>query len=661
MKVNIEKAVKNINTKVNFYRPLYEAIMNSFQADAQNIDIMFDVVEENHTKYIRGYSIIDDGVGFTDKNIDSFLTLWSTYNADKGALGSGRILCLKVFNNIKIDSTLHTKSKSYKVLIDFNTKFNFNSVEEISKVELSQHTPDAKNITKTSYEDITNLYKLEERYLEIDKIKKTILDELLLQFIDLKNSEKDFLIRIDGQNWLDKKTLKEYFENRNIITIDFKVTSSLKDDLSEFSFKLTYTIDKNGKNNLLQFYGASGRKVMNFPASVKISRLPDDASAVFFLTSDYLKNMVSDSREKFMLDINENNATERYPLLFSDINKELRKHLNIILETNFPSMKEDFTKEKQQASYNNPHLITYIKEINQLALKEKDIVAIAEKKFTKRFIDTKKSIIDFTQNILKTKDFNKEKYIEITQNFTEVGQEQLAHYIAYRQTIIEMLSYAYTSTIDKTETFSEDYIHNLIMPPKKIKINNRHIITDNNFWLFDDKFMTYSFAASDDEIEKILTSLADEESEFEKNVTEVLSLYGDDRPDLLMLFSADKDEPRDAVLVELKKLHATKYEKTKSLDQLMTYGRIIKQCIKNIRDVYVYSLISFDPKIEDSLLDRGFHPKILTRDGHNIPAYYKYNDLRKVHENVLSFEHLILDASKRNRLFLDILRNEIAN
>nr|MBP3724029.1 ATP-binding protein [Campylobacter sp.] len=105
MKVNLREAVKKLAYgNIDFFRPLYEAIINSIQAEADEINIEVNHYSIDDKKIISSYSVKDNGIGFTDENIESFLTLWTDKNSDKGALGSGRILCLKVFDNIIIES-----------------------------------------------------------------------------------------------------------------------------------------------------------------------------------------------------------------------------------------------------------------------------------------------------------------------------------------------------------------------------------------------------------------------------------------------------------------------------------------------------------------------------------------------------------------------------
>ena len=54
---------------------------------------------------IEGFRITDDGVGFNDRNWESFRTLDSLHKVEKGCRGIGRLMWLKAFNNVEVRST----------------------------------------------------------------------------------------------------------------------------------------------------------------------------------------------------------------------------------------------------------------------------------------------------------------------------------------------------------------------------------------------------------------------------------------------------------------------------------------------------------------------------------------------------------------------------
>jgi hypothetical protein len=53
---------------------------------------------------VEAFSVVDSGVGFTDRNFDSFETVDSPYKASRGGKGLGRFLWLKAFTRVEIES-----------------------------------------------------------------------------------------------------------------------------------------------------------------------------------------------------------------------------------------------------------------------------------------------------------------------------------------------------------------------------------------------------------------------------------------------------------------------------------------------------------------------------------------------------------------------------
>ena len=53
---------------------------------------------------ILSIMIEDNGIGFNDENYDSFCELDTMYHASKGCKGIGRLLWLKSFSSVEIDS-----------------------------------------------------------------------------------------------------------------------------------------------------------------------------------------------------------------------------------------------------------------------------------------------------------------------------------------------------------------------------------------------------------------------------------------------------------------------------------------------------------------------------------------------------------------------------
>ena len=86
--------------------------MNAHQAAQERGDrAVIDIEIERETALdlgplgkISGFTITDNGSGFTDDNMDSFNTTFSQYKESRGGKGLGRFLYLKAFEQAQVSS-----------------------------------------------------------------------------------------------------------------------------------------------------------------------------------------------------------------------------------------------------------------------------------------------------------------------------------------------------------------------------------------------------------------------------------------------------------------------------------------------------------------------------------------------------------------------------
>lgn len=665
MKVNIERAIKSITEKIDFYQPLYEGVINSFQADATEIKIKFDV-KDGH---VIGYAITDNGVGYDNENIEGFLTLWSNHKIDKFALGSGRILCLKVFDEIIIDSQTKnsTTNLGQKVHITFNRDFQANSIDDIDVIESDANA----SYTITKFENVNADYQMqydrEKEVFKLDRLKETFFIRLLPMFIGFEESGKEFSIFINDVEWLNKMNLKNEFTKKKFLTETFFIEKDMlsfensddlgnpkQTDMRQFGFNLKYRIMKDPQNTIEQFYGAADRYITTFSKGVAISKLEKGYSGIFCLTSDYFNTRVKDSRNAFVIGFNQSNPTKENPISFPEIHKELSKILTKILRENFKNIDKEVAIKKENIVRSFPHLARYIDKIDNLTLSETEMLKLSEKAFFDETKNVRNELQNFTEKLKKNKNnFDEKKYQEITQQFTIVGREQLADYIGYRQTIIDMLLEIYDETQQDSSRFDEKDIHSLFMPMSET--SNTVFNYANNVWIFDDKFMSYNYAASDTTIEQIVKDVEGIDTEVDKDAK-----YK--KPDLVMFYSNPEDEYKDILLIEFKRLNDGIDGKAKAINQINRYPMYIEEHVDKIRSIYTYTILDIDDAfIKDLKKVHLFQENAFGNSDNKITAYYKYNPEVKAHINVVSFSQVLADANKRNKVFLDILIQNFKN
>ena len=152
--------------------PLFETIVNSIYAieERQQIEndvdgyINIQIVREAQMRVqtegidssindITGFVVTDNGIGFDENNMKSFLQSDSTYRAEKGGKGVGRFTWLKAFKSAKIES-------SFKEEEDWvQRKFSFSLEEKEINDSLVDIEPQQDNKTVVSLEECLLPYK----------------------------------------------------------------------------------------------------------------------------------------------------------------------------------------------------------------------------------------------------------------------------------------------------------------------------------------------------------------------------------------------------------------------------------------------------------------------------------------------------------------------
>ena len=125
--------------------PLFEAIVNSIQSINQgkikNGEIRIRIErEKSQTTFndwetdIENIIIRDNGIGFTEENFKSFDTYASDFKKMLGCKGVGRMIWLKAFRSVEVESIYAQNNKHYKRTFKFDGEnaVSNNVVEDIA-------------------------------------------------------------------------------------------------------------------------------------------------------------------------------------------------------------------------------------------------------------------------------------------------------------------------------------------------------------------------------------------------------------------------------------------------------------------------------------------------------------------------------------------------
>lgn len=649
MNVEIEAIVKHIGKNITFLQPLYEAIVNSLEANADKIEVSFfrdnqlSMWGENNK--INSFSITDNGDGFIDDNINSFDQLWSSHKKEFGCKGSGRFTWLNVFQNIDILSEIPAESKV--VEISFSKQYDPKTKKVTPNYSLTEQktTITFRNVTNKFYNPTQNKntsIDMREN-ADLENIYYKIFNYLLIKLFLLKRKNKVFSITLK----LDEK--KKIITNNDIPQLNlrqFSIPTNMQNCKygNKIDFDLYYIFKQDQARSKKAYYCAHERTVkkidddgLGFSAS-----LPNNDSFIVLLCSNYFDDNVNDDRDKFEGlegdDLKSRNFL--YPLLIGDIKQELKKQINDIIIQEYPDILKTTETIKASAIAKAPYLASYINENTDTLVSEDSLIKEAQQEFNKAKVKAKTKF----HKLLENAEINLEALQLTVNEVSEIAAAELGEYILYRDAIIQALNVAV-----KDKNKAEDFIHNIFMPKKTkcISPTNETNYTMTNLWLLDDKFMTFSSAYSDKAIKQII-----EEVFFNESIQGQQLGMDNKRPDMVVFYN--KEVSHDAIVVEFKGAHAPLGEKEKASSEIKRNCFLLREKAKEINSIWAYIITHIDHEYEVNLLANDYQPLFTNaKDG---KIFYYYGKNANAHIYVLDINAITDDAFARNKTFLDILK-----
>ncbi|MCB4763077.1 MAG: ATP-binding protein [Sulfurovum sp.] len=601
MLVTTKQIVKRLSKNFKLTSIIEEAITNSIQANATEIKIYFETLPVDLTKEtrkVKKFSIIDNGDGFTNENIDSFNHYLSDYKETLGCKGIGRFTYLTICEKVKFKSYNNGE----------NIEFDFDIDREIIK---PIRLPNEPLIQKTKVDFID----VKERVINIDfkGEEKEIIGHFLSTFKFMVDDNKNVMIR-------------SYIDNKLVSTIEAKEHGKGFEDeiftikVGENEEKFTVSYKQKG-SSIKGYYCADKRSVKQDTLGLKFTTAKDKG-ILYFVSSKYFDKHVDDSRNSF-------NIKDKNDDLFSDgldwdtINRKLFVTIDSVCKKYGIDIDAKVKENQSKSLRSAPYLASYIKKSTNKA-NSAEIIKEAKERFN--------SDKEYIRNI---KNKNKPDYEE---RLYVSNQAELAEYIFDREKIINDIKADLENVNQKS---NETIIHNKIMQTKTSNDSDK-LYKNNNLWLFDERFMIYNYAYSDVTINKIL-DLKDKD----KNT----------RPDIC-IFTKSESDIKDIVLIELKGSDATGEKNSAGINELNKYTRKIKDYFeKNGEEVRIWSYLitTLNDETKQELEDMSGMKKTYMTKGE---MFYIHNEKLNAITHILTLETMIEDALGRNQLFLDILKGE---
>lgn len=666
LNTSLKGRLRNTNLpKTNVLFPLFEAVVNSIHS----IDTAFKLnptldgtikikiirspqATLNDTKSdIIGFEIIDNGVGFNSDNFTSFQTLDSEYKIALGCRGVGRLLWLKAFEKVTINSVYSEDGKT------FTRTFDLNIVNNIHK-EKNEETPDAQITTSIKLIDIHKDYL---KYLRktSETIARDLLEHCLWYFIR-NGGAPEILIEDSGE----QISLHKEYE-----ALMINASDSTSFVIKDRSFDITHVKLKSSLQNKHSIiFSAANRVVKEELLQGKIPGLfgylkegGENFSYMCFLTSDYLTEKVNPERIGF-------NILETVEGLFADEEisfSEIRENaIEIITEYLDKYLTENkLIGIKRVSDFVDSKAPRYRPILNRIEDRDK----IVDPNISDKDLDIKlhSYLMAFESQLLaEGHDLmipdsveNKEDYSkridEYLSKASDLKRSDLANYVAHRKVILDLLRKAIKKDSDGKYS-KEDVLHKLIMPMQKVSDEIK--FDDSNLWLVDERLAFHNYLASD----KTLTSMPISDSDSTKE-PDILSLNVFDNP--LLVNDGDNLPLASISVVEIKRPmrnDAKAGEEKDPIEQALGYlKRVRNGTVKTVngRPIpnsdyipgFCYVICDITPSIKERC--DLFNLKV-TADK---LGYFGYNDNYNAYIEVISFDRLLNMATERNKAFFDKL------
>ncbi|MEW9806647.1 ATP-binding protein [Mesorhizobium marinum] len=650
--------------------PLYEAVMNAFQAIQESSahtkhKIVISVEREtgllvDENPPIVGFEISDTGVGFDDANFDSFNTAFSDHKVDRGGKGLGRFMWLKAFDEVNISSVFREDDSADEPTY-WKREFRFDVDYDPDMGSATQIQPQPVGTT-VRLSGFRSPYK-QECPAQLEQLAQRLAEHFILVLMQAdcpdvevhdqgtKTSLNDFF----HDHFRDDTTSSSFDIGGSIFTINgFRLTAPraskhrliyaansrgvVTEMLDQFVPNLTGRLyDRSGKSfvYLAVVQGAYlNEKVNNYRTDFEIKEEIDDEIG-FGLFNQEIRR--SDIRKK-SIEFAENDLSE----FISGINEAKKQKIIQYVRSDAPQYKPIVK-----------YIDQFIGEISPNPTKI-DIEIALHKELHQREISLKKEGAKILTEASKLDDYEgyRQRLAGFMEKSNELGVSALAQYVAHRKIILELFEKA-VSQEKKTERYPlEEAVHKIIFPLRST--DKETLYSQQNLWIIDERLTYHSFVASD----KPLSGLEDFDSGSRK------------RPDLFifdrkMAFTEGPDEgaPINSIaVVEFKRPQRDDYSDPENplkqaLDQINEIrrgqfkaenGRPIPVANDKI-PAFAYVICDVTPTLKEVLIERDLNP---TPDG---LMFYGYHKNFGIYCEVIDYGKLLSDAKRRNRIFFERL------
>jgi hypothetical protein len=608
---------------------------------------------------IHSFQIKDNGIGFNNENIVAFAEFDTERKAKIGGKGIGRLVCLKGFHKIIVESVYQE-----------NTAFKIRNFEYKKSKEGFDNYADDLPTNKKNTETVVELHKFEDEYTKyvprnIYEIAREIITHFQLYFI--RNIDPEIIIKNQNNIEINLRHLYKLEFAKEILQKPFNIGDN--------NFGVIISKSYKAKSHKIH-YCAHQRTVKEEGVSKYLEDLrfqinsKDFGQSFFyevFVVGEYLDNNVNEERTNFNFKNDEDeNETDFLEISLSKIRRETIVCIEDLLS--------DFLKETRKEKLDGYYPIiesefpNYLGVINHNKSKvERLPVGLSKAELDIKLyeiesewrIQVKKEGVELLEKKkdITTLDEYKSLYEKFFAEFNEIGQSDLTRYIVHRRSVIDLLDKLIELNQENKFT-NEDIVHSLFFPIRETKDSILH--EKQNLWLLDER-LTFNTLLASDKLFKQIDAIGSSSSDRMDLIVKKEEIFEN-----AALFSEEKIPYESFTIVEFKKPERDDYKQgDREKDPIKQVRSYIDEIVKNKAKVrgkslgaskstpfYCYIVADITETLNDILEYETFDP---TPDG---LGYFRFYDTKtyRAYIEVLPFKKIIKDAKQRNKILFDKLK-----
>lgn len=640
--------------------PLFEAVVNSIHSiqDAAKHDGRITIRIERDKQLsidsqsgganpIETFVIADNGTGFTEENYKSFATMDSQRKFSRGGKGVGRLLWLKAFDEVEIESTYSEGNSWFKRRFSF--KPTLAGIEGHSKEPLKEEKPPAEPSTTVRLKRFKDTYQ-KPTVKAADAIAHRIVEHCL----------EYYLLGGAPQIVVSDPVNKETIDLNHIYASEVRSDSPKRtitigtDTLSIHDVFVRGTSDPQHRLHLC----AHNRAVESMSLAGKISHLDSSfrneatGEATYYhcyITGSLLDNSVDAARTGFVLD-RDDELAYKGESTYEDVIKESLRAVREFLEPRTAEAKRKaFERIQSFVEHSEPryrpllnHRKTDVEEISGTVTAEKLDDALHSIYHDWRRDVTREAAQKLSETPATPDAFAlfKEDFAKIIGDLQEVAKSELSDYVVHRATVLSFFE-KILGTTEAGVFETEDSLHNFLFPQRKT--SNEVDLDEHNLWVIDERLVYHRYFASD--------------LPFKQQKASPVQVDSDDRADFLIYnspiaFSVGEDSPiNSVVIVELKRPHRTGYKDSENpIRQTLSYVDLIREGKARRKDgSYIDKMPDTTPffcYIIADLTDN-LRKEIRNQDFIETPdrlGYFKHHKAANAYIEISGYRKVLLDA-----------------